>query len=180
MIQAVLQEEIMGQTRIAGQDRLPLDMNGIPRAAIESLGFVFGAPIDDLFVAVTFPPGWTTRADGQALYTHLIDAQGHKRATVFYKAALYDRRADMDWLTRFRVNGYSGCDAQGVPDPSHEATHVQVNVTDRGQSMRTFGAWAARDPARFPIADACREEARAWLTDEHPDWKNPLAYWDEA
>lgn len=86
-------QEAMGQAAFVGtKSSLPIEC---PRAELEALGFVFGEPIDDLFVSVTFPAGWSKKATDHSMWSDLLDDQGRKRGSIFYKAAFYDRRAFM-------------------------------------------------------------------------------------
>ena len=79
--------------------RLPIESNAIvPRARVSELtGIVFGEPIDDLFVSVTLPNGWTIRPTEHAMWSDLVNDKGMTVATIFYKAAFYDRRARIEW-----------------------------------------------------------------------------------
>jgi len=59
------------------------------------MGIVFGEKVDDLFTSVTLPEGWHKEATEHAMWSKLIDDQGRERASIFYKAAFYDRSAFM-------------------------------------------------------------------------------------
>ena len=84
-------QEAMGQAALVGtKDTLPKDC---PQKELEALGFVFGGPIDDLFINVTFPAGWSKKATEHSMWSELLDETGKKRGAIFYKAAFYDRRA---------------------------------------------------------------------------------------
>lgn len=86
-------QEAMGQAALAGtKDALPKDC---PQKDLEALGFVFGEPIDDLFINATFPAGWRKKATDHSMWSELLDETGKKRGAIFYKAAFYDRRAFM-------------------------------------------------------------------------------------
>ena len=63
------------------------------REKLEALGFVFGEDVDELFQKVTLPEGWKFKALDHSMWNALIDANGQERASIFYKAAFYDRRA---------------------------------------------------------------------------------------
>ena len=51
---------------------------------------------------MTLPEGWhigpLPGSEGHAMWTALFDDKRTVRAEIFYKAAFYDQRADIDWL----------------------------------------------------------------------------------
>lgn len=108
------EQERNGQHQLVHSDRLPTDMSGT-RAQFEALGFTFGDPddADPLFQPATLPAGWTRQGANHAMGSYLLDDLGRRRAQVFYKAAFYDRRANM-YLSSVRsyVSGqvYDGAD----------------------------------------------------------------------
>ena len=85
--------EAAGQQQLVNSTALPIDCRN--REAFEALGFVFGDPVDDLFVNVTLPTGWSKKGSDHAMWSHVVDERGLNRVAVFYKAAFYDRRATM-------------------------------------------------------------------------------------
>lgn len=83
-----------GQIEQSFKETLPIEgTSGESRAAFEALGFVFGVPADDLFVNVTFPKGWRKQPTYRDMWTNVLDEKGTVQASIFYKAAFYDRRA---------------------------------------------------------------------------------------
>ena len=94
--QAIEEQEAAGQSSFVNSTTLPRrmqDVNG--RAIRESWGIVFdeGEVDDKLFFQVTLPTGWVKRQTGHSMWSELVDDQGKVRATMFYKAAFYDRDA---------------------------------------------------------------------------------------
>lgn len=90
-------QEARGQYELAGSDVLPADCDSSSRALLEAAGVVFGEPVegDPIFVHVTLPAGWKKVPTGHSMWTDLVDADGKKRAGIFYKAAFYDRNAHL-------------------------------------------------------------------------------------
>ena len=88
-------QEAAGQATMVAQEILPRDIIGADRAAFEALGFEFGEPHDDLFVNAKLPAGWTKQATDHSMWSRIVDETGNERASIFYKAAFYDRRAFM-------------------------------------------------------------------------------------
>jgi hypothetical protein len=87
--------ESAGQQQLVNSDRLPVEGSDDPR--LLELGFTFGDPDQDdpLFRPATLPPGWKREGSDHAMHSYLLDERGIRRVNVFYKAAYYDRRADM-------------------------------------------------------------------------------------
>lgn len=74
-----------------------LPVHGSETADVQALGITWGpvVPDDPIFREATLPEGWK-REEGENPYgywTHLVDETGRRRASIFYKAAFYDRSA---------------------------------------------------------------------------------------
>lgn len=80
-----------------GQRDLVDSGNRIPKqGSLEvaaALGLKLGENADDLFVYVELPKGWRIQPTDHSMWSELVDAEGKKRAAIFYKAAFYDRHA---------------------------------------------------------------------------------------
>lgn len=83
-------QEAQGQRDLVAQQLIPIQ--GANEAA-NKLGIVLGKEADDLFFYAELPKGWEIRATDHSMWSDLIDADGKKRAAIFYKAAFYDRKA---------------------------------------------------------------------------------------
>lgn len=88
--------EAAGQRQVVNSTVLPYayDRDDAP---FEALGFTFGeqVPGDNLFRQATLPEGWTREGTEHAMHSVIKDERGIARVGIFYKAAFYDRRADM-------------------------------------------------------------------------------------
>jgi hypothetical protein len=90
--------EAAGGQQLLHSSLIPTEVHGGTEEDLTALGFVLGDVVDGdpLFRLATLPPGWTRRleeADPRGQY--LIDEHGCTRASIFYKAAPYDRKASM-------------------------------------------------------------------------------------
>ncbi|MGW4128018.1 hypothetical protein [Amycolatopsis japonica] len=87
--------ESAGQRQLVNSDRLPSDIDDRSRAGMLELGFVLGDPdpADPLFMPVTLPEGWSRQGSDHAMGSYIVDQNGRKRVSIFYKAAFYDRSA---------------------------------------------------------------------------------------
>lgn len=88
--------EKQGQAQLVESTQLPSKMKP-SQEAFEEVGFTFGEVVkgDELFCAATLPEGWRKDYTDHSMHTIIVDQLGRQRVSVFYKAAFYDRRADM-------------------------------------------------------------------------------------
>lgn len=155
----------------AGQAMLTLKFNQLPkdgmdrhRDALERIGFKIGNDVDDIFVSVTAPAGWTLRAaPDHSMWSYVHDEQGRKRGSVFYKAAFYDRNAHFSLQPR-----YSG----GGDYRENQKRYSVAKDTATGQVLIEFGP--TEDYAQSEKEDRATLE---WLDAAFPDWRNVEAYW---
>ncbi|MBC6444642.1 MAG: hypothetical protein GDA50_04310 [Alphaproteobacteria bacterium GM202ARS2] len=137
-----------------------------------SLGFQFGDDIDDLFVSVTPPPGWSIKATGHSMHNDVVDDKGRVRLGIFYKAAFYDRRADYRVNRRYEV--------QTDYDGEYENGTVTCNVVDRATGSIIFHGDTAPQKwgdEREQVDKSCNE----FLSANFPKHSDPFAYsWDVA
>lgn len=164
-------QEKRGQTALVASTNMPKEMRP-SREAFEKLGFAFGDDVDELFISATLPAGWTRAATDHSMHSDILDDQGRKRVSVFYKAAFYDRRANAYVVPRFSVtkiypegNGSVAADAM-LPTIVADAG---VEIHRVGES-RYLGDWEKGDQLE---ADACK-----WLDENRPGWSDPVESWN--
>ena len=89
---AIEAQEARGQQELVKSSSLPTQGLGdiADKLGIEVIGQVSG---DRLFSEVRLPPGWAVKATDHSMWSKLVDDQGVERASIFYKAAFYDRDA---------------------------------------------------------------------------------------
>jgi hypothetical protein len=167
-------QEKTGQAMFVRAQSLPKEMTGCTRADFERLGFVFGDDIDELFVTVQLPAGWRKDATDHSMHSNLLDNKGRRRASIFYKAAFYDRRADIHLTRRYDVT-MAPTDANGGPVPWEKAQYLAMTVTDCGKEIHRTGVY---ERGAYKADQQLREQALAWLDEHFPNWKNTMAYWD--
>ncbi|MFF9279559.1 hypothetical protein [Streptomyces griseosporeus] len=146
-------QEKSGQAQLVHSDQLPARIDaydGGDQAAFEALGFTFG-PVDErdpLFRPATLPTGWTKQASGHDMWSYIVDERGRRRVRIFYKAAFYDRSAEMSLVT---VEAY-------VSDCHHQRLQI---VTDDTWATPAAVAQAARKWAERAAENAAMWEQRA-------------------
>jgi hypothetical protein len=150
------------------RDRLPIDGIGGAREVLERCGFKLHDAIDDLFVSVTFAPGWELRPTDNSLWTNLVDEKGRHRGMVFW--APYEHRASIFLDCRYRCQLRW---ARGVP----ELGDVLCAVSDcDGSVLYNAGSFPSSERDPLERASALCEK---WLDEHFPNWRDPAAYWDE-
>lgn len=90
---AIMDQESAGQQSFVSNDTLPTDLRGkeiLEAAGVKFLGVVED---DDMFQYVELPDGWKKVPTDHSMWSNLVDEQGRVRASIFYKAAFYDRSA---------------------------------------------------------------------------------------
>lgn len=194
-------QEKRGQIDQSFAETLPIEGTepGKNREMFEKLGFVFGNPTDGIFVQAKFPAGWRKQATSHSMWSNLLDDKGRKRGMIFYKAAFYDRSAHISLNVRFTRNRIMlDAKREEIFDRStgeyangkHGAQNVfdHFVVTDNATNEIAFDGeivsrpdWSNRPEAEKiqAQADAAGEKCEQWLKQNYPDWKSPLAYWDE-
>lgn len=161
-------QEARGQMEFCKTESLPIKMRNCKKEDLEKMGIKIGEAIDDLFVRVELPTGWRKIADNHSMHSWLVDDQGRKRASLFYKAAFYDRVANMSLTTRF--------DYIVVPYKAGKNNHVVVN--DGNKEIWKSDPLMVSESDPWVEFDELRKNAIEWLSANYPDWKNPVAYWD--
>lgn len=167
-------QEKAGQTTFVANSQLPKDC---PRKDLEALGFKFGEPVDDIFLSVTMPVGWRKQATDHSMHSDLLDDKGRKRGSIFYKAAFYDRHANMHLTRRYNVNGYLGCKSDGTLTDKNDYNppYFACVIEDDGKEIHRVGIAARTD---YADKDALDKQGRAWLDQKFPKWGDATAYWD--
>lgn len=183
-------QEARGQRDFVASESLPIECNYCTHEQLGEMGIVFGDPIDDLFVAVQLPEGWKKVPTEHSMGSNLLDDRGRKRASIFYKAAFYDRSAFISLTRRF---SYSVDPVCGWDDPDYKKHEWHCIVTDCGEIIWASDKRVEPEPEysqsdvneeRLAWLDWSDRKARlrklglAWLEEHYPNWEDPLAYWD--
>lgn len=180
--QAIMNQEARGQTQLVNSEALPIKFNFCQKDQFEAMGIVFGDPIDDLFVNATLPEGWKKERTDHSMWSKIVDDKGRERASIFYKAAFYDRDAFMNIAQRFLlrtepVNGYG--ENYNRDDPNVIAvTDCSVRVWQSSvlPDVAEYGSNAHKN--RKAMKDGFVAQGEAWLEERYPNWRDPLAHWD--
>lgn len=176
-------QEARGQVDFVASETLPRKCNGGTRQQLERLGIQFGENADDLFVNCALPEGWRKGPTDHSMWSDLLDKQGRKRGSIFYKAAFYDRDAFMSLQNRYKV---SVDPVDGWSDPEYKTKEWRCYVRDFDGSEVWTSVRLRPEPPLKPREkwlewnaekDALFEAGRTYLDENFPNWREPLMYW---
>lgn len=144
------------------------------------MGIVIIDEYDDLFWNVELPKGWEIKATNHSMWNDLFDDKGRKRATFFYKAALYDRDSFINFNTRFSISvshiadinssGYEiwgKSDYQGIVKDSEKIIFSTERVSPTGNYVDDK-----------IIQHKLREQLLEYMNEHYPNYEDILSYWD--
>ena len=94
---AIETQEEIGQKQLVESEVLPTKGDKKTKETLEAMGVVFKEPVKDdpLFTNVLLPKGWKKVKTDHSMWSDLVNETGKKIASIFYKAAFYDRDAFM-------------------------------------------------------------------------------------
>lgn len=165
-------QEAAGQRSFVNSTTLPSDMGDGGREGLETAGVVFGEPVegDPMFTYVTLPDGWKKVATGHSMWSDLVDDKGRKRASIFYKAAFYDRSAFLRIERRFTMReDYEREDAIVVR--AFDGSEIVFTSQEYPYAERYSEEYSSQRQKAL-------DEVSAWFAEHWPDWENAGAYWD--
>lgn len=168
-----------------GDCQLPTDMRDGARASLEAAGvkFLGQADGDPMFQCCTLPAGWKIRATTHQMHSDLRDDKGRKRASIFYKAAFYDRSAHLSMDRRYRIRSYYNDDHETIAVSRVEDQETVLFESERlpiltdadRHGVMDRETWEYTTPSKRSIAD---KQCRDWLAANFPNWDDVNAYWD--
>jgi hypothetical protein len=167
---AIEHQEAQGQHNFVGSDTLPTEMYANARVVLEAAGVKFGESVegDPLFCYAQLPPGWSKKGTDHSMHSLLLDEKGRKRASIFYKAASYDRKASLSVCLRYSVNfDYNRQEKDGVAI-SHVMDCETIIHSTIPESTAGKKSW-----------EVTNQLAAQWLTEHFPNWKDAGAYWSD-
>lgn len=187
--------EKRGQEQLVKSQQIPTKLSGCTEAQLTDLGFELGevCAADPMFRMAKLPKGWKRKGGDHAMWSYLIDENGLERASIFYKAAFYDRSAHLVLSTRIRCErDYKALDAHGMlrthitaTMPSGQEPKILHTITDdvkwksqKEQSeLRVNGKDQEYFNRYYAAQDAHDKLASDWVKANHPD---PKKHWDPA
>jgi len=154
--------EKQGQRELSESEVLPTRGLESCRELIESNGGSIGEPVkgDEIFTSVTLPTGWKIKPTEHAMWSDLLDANGNKRAAMFYKAAFYDRSASISPSRRFSISNYASDREDMVQSAVVDAKGEVVFATESLPKTKNY----------WEVQDVLESQLKAYLDTNYPDW----------
>lgn len=198
--------EKQGQTSVNNSDTLPTEGSENPNWA--KVGVKFGDKVegDELFRYVELPAGWKKQSTGHSMWNNLVDEKGRIRASFFYKAAFYDRGANIHMVRRYSATyAQQGGDEAPVADPCFAVVKDgdkeiwRSLVAYRKETKEEAAERSSQARAAMEVATTAKEKQKlSNLTDNYPEgsyrvaeriaceyldlhfplWGDTTAYWD--
>ena len=168
--------EAEGQRELVAANGASLPVAGSDHPCFAKMGILFGDSLDGVLREATLPLGWRLRPSVEhVMWTDLLDAQGRKRARIFYKAAFYDRHAELQPTVRYSAGiEYQG--EFGKVGESHRGF-----VFDNATNAEVFSTKTLRREEKSDRTllktDALRKETAQWISEHFPEHADPSAYW---
>ena len=160
-------QEAKGQEDFVESQTLPIDC---PKEQLEMLGFVFKDAVDDIFVNVVFPEGWTIVPTNHSMWSDLVDPKQNKRGSIFYKAAFYDRRAHLHLNRAITLTqNYDLKEALQFLVMRGEEILFPTDIV-RGLKQYSDEYWAEEK--------RLKKVAEDWMLKNYPNSDNVMLYWD--
>ena len=145
----------------------------------ESLGFTFiDIPDDSVMYQAELPEGWSIEATSHQMHSNILDANGHKRGSMFYKASFYDRNASMSLERRYNIHRRY-LDEEGRTFEVYFGTETEA-IFVAGKVVKPKNGTEAEIDAAYKTAEQLQQFAVAWANEHYPDWENVHAYWDDT
>ena len=167
-------QEASGQRDFVSSTTLPTEfMSDNGKTALEKAGVVFGDVVegDPLFQYVVLPEGWKKRTTDHSVHSVLVDDKGRNRASIFYKAAFYDRKASISLRRRYTyTQGYERLGKESVYVALVKDGDIVIHQTEPIPKPADK-EWLARESSDKLAID--------WLDQHYPDWKDASAYWND-
>jgi hypothetical protein len=148
-------QEAKGQAELVQSEVLPTEIGIKDKKVLELAGVVFGKAVDgdEIFTNVKLPAGWQKVPTGHSMWSELKDDKGRVRASIFYKAAFYDRHAFIRCDCRIRL--------KYADDGKYDVVKDDVII---------FKGCTGYEESRKQCED--------WLRLNYPNWQDPAGYWD--
>lgn len=171
--ESIYAQEAAGQRDLVESTTLPSEISDEDRKALQKHGVRFGKQVNDdpLFTYAFLPDGWQIKPSDHSMWSYLLDDKGRRRASIFYKAAFYDRKAHLSCERRFSISAdYDREDKERV---------AVAKIMDMDDVIHRTEPVAMIEGKRWQAGEEARNKAQQWLNDRYPEWKDPSAYWGE-
>lgn len=170
-------QEARGQQTFVNSATLPKQFNFCERKELEQMGVKFGEDVDDLFVKVELPEGWRKVPTDHSMWSKLLDDKDRERASIFYKAAFYDRKAHI-FLKRFHSIEFDCLNDEREKVKWNDHTQRQYFVRTANGEVLFSSETLGKDD--YESDEKAGKDCRKWLDENRPEWNDVTTYWNET
>ncbi len=160
-----------------------------PKDILRAWGIEVGEPVegDEIFLECKLPKGWQLRPTSHSMWNELVDDQGRVRASMFYKAAFYDRSTHLQTRTRYNLstNHQDAYRVATIKDVdkivfSTDKIPISKHYCDRSSEWENLPQDAKQKIISkvWDIEAGLKKEAEEWVEKNYPEWKDETKYWD--
>ena len=172
---AIEAQEARGQKELVESSQLPSKVNHPFGTDLKKTYADLGIEVleesrgDDLFLDVVLPEGWKVESTDHSMWNRLVDNKGRERATIFYKAAFYDRDAFINFNKRY----YST--SEYVDKEEGDKFHPKFYCVKDGATEEIL--FKTEVTKEYDDSNL-RSKADKWLKKHYPDHEKITAYWE--
>jgi len=123
---------------------------------------------DDIFLGVKLPKGWKKVETSHSMWNNLIDDKGRIRATIFYKAAFYDREAFINFNHRYYQT------QEYIDVKNFDSKKKFMCVKDSSDNSIIFRTAETEEYYDSNLTNECLE----FLNKNFPEHNDVNAYWN--
>lgn len=164
--------EARGQRELVTQTT-KLPTKGSDDPAWAKMGVLFGEVIqkDPIFRDVVLPVGWKLKPTDHSMWNELLDERGRVRGRMFYKAAFYDRSANIRPESRF------GLHRENKDTNDYDSPRRDVAKDFATGEVLFATEWRVYTSEKYAEETAAHKQVEQWLDENRPEWKDAAAYW---
>lgn len=134
--------------------------------AFEKVGFIFKDTDDPLFVQASLPEGWELKYDDTDGLHYFVDQKGRTRGTYISTDDEADENIGLYRSIGLFIRFYT----------FYSSNDGRISVYDEDKVIYTAGICKSPcSPQYFELID----DAKAYLAEHYPEWKDPTKYWDD-
>jgi len=202
---AIEAQEAQGQKELVESSQLPRKTNDYDvkvkkqykKMGIKILKETEG---DDLFFDVILPEGWKLESTDHSMWNKLVDNKGRERASIFYKAAFYDRDSFISFNRRissridrlgFHEGNYEIIEGEYVSRNTpyvgrvtdyddtvlFETEHIKCDVEYVKEDGRKYYSDEYKTKSR-KVEEKLKNDCLKYLKKKYPKYEDVNAYWD--
>jgi hypothetical protein len=171
---AIEAQEAQGQKELVASSQLPRKCNSPRNIDLKRQYKEMGIKVNDsdgdpLFFDAVLPKGWELRSTDHDMWNGLFDDKGRERATIFYKAAFYDRDSFINFNCRYYIT------SEYVEKEEGDKYHPKyVCVKDHATGEELFKTEVTKEYEDSHLRVQCTK----WLKKKYPKYEKITAYWN--